>query len=160
TVRLIICGDISAIDGEYMAAQARGLTAGRVPGLAPTTLMPGLFDRNKDRMADLALDVLRQVALAGGVLDKDHLAAANHPALPIAGGDLHPGVEIDDILPPWRRVPIDVVFGLGLAEDDAIGRQASGKLAAAPFLDPFDFDVAKMRLAVGVGIEVVNAHKL
>src|SRR5262250_3109144 len=115
-----------------MAAQARGLTAGRVPGLAPTTLMPGLFDRNKDRVADLALDVLRQMALAGGVLDKDHLADANHPALPIAGGDLHPGVEIDDVLPAGCGMPVDIVLGLGLAKDDAIGRQASGKLAAAP----------------------------
>jgi hypothetical protein len=38
------------------------------------------------------------------------------------------------------------VFSLGLAEDDPGGRQALGKLAASPLLDPLDFDVAEMRL--------------
>ncbi len=36
-------------------------------------------------MSDLPLDVLRQVTLAGGVLDQDHLADTDHPALAIAG---------------------------------------------------------------------------
>jgi hypothetical protein len=49
-------------------------------------------------MPDLALDVLRQVALAGGVLDQDHLADANNPALAVAGGYLHPGIEIDEAM--------------------------------------------------------------
>jgi hypothetical protein len=60
----------------------------------------------------------------------------------------------------WRRgVPVDVVLGLGLAKDNAGGRQAFGKFAAAPFLDPFHFDVAEMRLATGIGVEIVYAHR-
>src|SRR5277367_6773773 len=68
----------------------------------------------------------------------------------VAGGYLHPGIEIDDVLPARCRVPIDVVFSLGLAEDDPDSRQVLGKLAASPLLDPLDFDVAEMRLAAGI----------
>src|SRR5438045_6185402 len=50
-------------------------------GRLPTAPTPDLFDRDEDRMPDLTFDVLRQVALARGVLDQDHLADADHPAL-------------------------------------------------------------------------------
>jgi hypothetical protein len=76
-------------------------------------------------MPDLTLDVLRQVALAGGVFDQDHLTDADYPALAVAGGYLHPGIEIDDVLPARRGMPIDVVFGLGFAEDDPGSRLES-----------------------------------
>jgi hypothetical protein len=49
---------------------------------------------------------------------------AGHPALPITRSYLYPGIEIDDVLPAGRRMPVDVVFGLGLAEDDTGGWQA------------------------------------
>src|SRR5215472_12088383 len=81
-----------------------------------------LFDRYKDRMPDFALDVLRQVALAGGVLDQNHLSDTDDPALAVAGGYLHPGIEIDDVLSARRRMPVDIVLGLRLAEDDTRGR--------------------------------------
>src|SRR5882724_11622983 len=109
-------------------------------------------------MPDLPLDVLRQVALAGRILDQDYLAGADHPALAVAGGDFDPGIEIDDVLPARCRVPVDVVLRLGLAKDDAGGRQALGQLAAAPLLYPFHFDIAEMRLAARIGIEIVDAH--
>ena len=67
-------------------------------------------------------------------------------------------VEIDDVLAAGRRVPVGVVLGLGLAKDDAGGRQAFGQFAAAPFFDPLHFDVAEMGLAAGIGIEIVYAH--
>src|SRR5580700_7397861 len=110
-------------------------------------------------MPDFALDVLRQVALTRDVFDQDHLAYSNHAALAVAGGYLHPSIEIDDVLPARGGMPIDVVFSLGLAEDDPGGRQALGKLAASPLLDPLDFDVAEMRLAAGIGVQIVYAHK-
>jgi hypothetical protein len=37
-----------------------------------------------------------------------------------------PAVEIDDLLPARGGMPIDVVFSLGLAEDDTGGRQPLG----------------------------------
>src|SRR5580704_1145909 len=118
-----------------------------------------LLDRHENRMPDLSVHVLRQVALAGSVLDQDHLADADHPALAVAGGYLHPGVEIDDVLPARRRVPVDVMLGLRLAKDDTRGRQALGKLAAPALLDPLHFDVAEMRLSARVGIQIKYAHR-
>jgi hypothetical protein len=59
------------------------------------------------------------VALAAGVLDEDYVAGGDEAAFAIACGDLHPGIEVDDVLPPRRRVPIDIVLGLGLAKDDS-----------------------------------------
>jgi len=62
-------------------------------------------------VADLALDVIGEVTLAGRVLDQDDLASADHPALAVARGDLHPGIEVDDVLPARRGVPIELVLG-------------------------------------------------
>jgi hypothetical protein len=94
-------------------------------------------------MPDLALDVLRQVALAGSVLDQDHFADPNHAALAVARCYLHPGVDIDDVLPARGGMPMDVVLGLGLAKDDPGSGQALGELAASPLLDPLDFDAIR-----------------
>src|SRR5271169_1901400 len=76
-------------------------------------------------MPDLPLDMLRQMALAGGVLDQDHFAAADYAALTVTGGYFDAGVEIDDVLSARRRVPVDVVFGLRLTEDDTGRRQGA-----------------------------------
>jgi hypothetical protein len=43
-------------------------------------------------------DGFRQMALAAGVLDQEHLAGADDAALAVAGRDLHAAVEVDDIL--------------------------------------------------------------
>ena len=95
-------------------------------------------------MPDLALDVLRQVALPARVLDQDRFSGADDPTLAVAGGYFHTRVEIDDVLAAWRRVPVDIVLGLGFTKDDAGRRQAFGQFAAAPFLDPLHFDVASV----------------
>ena len=98
------------------------------------------------------------MALAAGVLDQEHLAGADDAALAVAGGDLHAAVEVDDVLAARGRVPVEVVVAGGLAEDDAGGRQPLGVLAELPLLDPLHLDVAKMRLAFGIDVEIVNAH--
>jgi hypothetical protein len=51
------------------------------------------------------------------------------------------------------------MLGLRLAEDDTGGRQALGELAASAFLDPLYFDVAEMRLAARIGIQIVYSHR-
>src|SRR5579862_327072 len=117
------------------------------------------FHWHEDAVAHLGADRFREVPLAGGVLDQDDLAGADDARSPVAGGDLDAGVEVDDVLPARRRVPVEVVIGLHLAEDDAGGGQALRKFAGAALLGPFDLDVAEMRLAAGVGIEVVDAHR-
>ena len=79
-----------------------------------------LLDRYEDRVPDLPLDMLGQVALPGRVLDQDHFSGADDPTLTVAGGYFHARVEIDDVLAAWRRVPVDVVLGLGFAKNDAV----------------------------------------
>src|SRR5262249_56163054 len=63
------------------------------------------------------------------------------------------------VLPPRRRMPIEVVARRNLAENDAGRRQTPRQLAAARLLDPFDLDVPEMRLAARIGVEVVYPHR-
>src|SRR3954449_7960346 len=99
------------------------------------------------------------MALAGRILDQDDVAGGDKPALAVAGGYLHARIEIDDVLPARRRVPIDIVLGLGLAKDHAGRRKPLRQLATAPRFDPLDLDVAEMRFAVFVGVEIVDPHR-
>src|SRR5262245_61028865 len=56
-------------------------------------------DRDKDRMPNLSLDMLRQMSFTGRILDQDYLAGADHATLAVAGRYLHPDIEVDDVLP-------------------------------------------------------------
>src|SRR5262252_1158951 len=116
------------------------------------------IDRYEDRVAQLAGHGLRQMALAAGVLDEQHLTCTDDAALAVACGDLHAAIEIDDVLAAGGRMPIEVVIGRSLAEDDAGGGQARRELAEVALLDPGHLNVAEVRLAVGVNVEIVNAH--
>src|ERR1700761_668774 len=98
------------------------------------------------------------MALAADILDQDDLTGADLACLAVACGDLHPGVEVDDVLPARRRMPIQVIAAGGFAENDPGGGQPGGQLAAVAFLDPFDLDVAPMGLAGIIDVDVVNAH--
>jgi hypothetical protein len=51
------------------------------------------------------------------------------------------------------------MLGLRLTKNDTGGRQALGKLAASALLDPLHFDVAEMRLAAWIGIQIVYSHR-
>src|SRR6516225_2104003 len=82
-----------------------------------------LVDRNEDRASHLTGHGLREVALAGGVFHEDHLAGADNSLLAVAGRELHARVEVDDVLPARRRMPIKVVVAGRLAKDDARGRK-------------------------------------
>jgi len=95
---------------------------------------------------------------AGNVLDQDHLARRDDPAFTVARGDLNAGVKVDDVLPPGRRMPVEIVVGLDLTKDDAGRRQTLRQLAGIAFRDPIDFNISEMRLAVRVDIKVVYAH--
>src|SRR5437867_13447752 len=93
------------------------------------------------------------MALAGGVLDEDDLARADLARLAIARGDLHARVEVDDVLAPRRGVPVQIVVGLGLAEDDPGRRQTLGRLARAPARGALDLDVPEMHPALRADVE-------
>src|SRR5687768_13126568 len=99
------------------------------------------------------------MALALDVLDEDDLTRADHPALAVAGGDAHARVEVDDVLPAGRRMPVEIVAGLHLAEDDAGGRQPLGQPPGRRLLAPLHFDVTEVRLALVVDVQIVDAHE-
>src|SRR3984893_6903568 len=115
-------------------------------------------DGYEDTVADLVVDCLREMPFTGRVLDQDHLAGADLAGFAVARGDLDAGVEIDDVLATGCGMPVEIVGRRNLAEDDAGRRQALGEFARARLLGPFDLDVAEVRLAVRVGVEVVYPH--
>src|SRR6516225_7656823 len=112
----------------------------------------------EDAIADLVVDRLGEVSLAGRVFDQQYLAGAALAALAVARGDLHARVEIDDVLTSGGGVPVEIIGRRNFAEDDAGCRQAFGKLAAARLLDPLDLDVPEVRLPARVSVEVVYPH--
>ena len=107
----------------------------------------------------MPFDRLGAVTLAVRILDQDHLAGADDAGLAVAGLDGDTGVEIDDVLPARRGMPFVIVGAGRLAEDDAGRRQGGRGLAAATFVLPLDLDVAEVGLAVGVDIQVMDAHE-
>ncbi len=84
---------------------------------------------------------------------------ADDAGLAVARLDGNAGVEVDDVLPARRGMPFVIVGAGRLAEDDAGRRQRGRGLAAAAFVLPLDLDVAEMGLAVGVDIQVMDAHE-
>src|SRR5947207_2447153 len=69
-------------------------------------------------------------------------------------------VEIDDVLPAWCGMPRIVVGARRLAKDDAGRFEGVRRLPTRTLVLPFDLDVAEMRLALGVGVEVMDAHEI
>ena len=63
-------------------------------------------------MAQTLVDGFTEVAFASGVFDQDDFTRTDDAGFAIAGGDLHTVVEIDDILPAWGVVPVQVIGGL------------------------------------------------
>src|SRR5438477_8770997 len=100
------------------------------------------------------------MALAVGILDQEHLARANDALLAVACRDLHGAVEIDDVLPAWCGMPRIVVGARRLAEDDAGRFEGVRRLPTRTLVLPLDLDVAEMGLALGVDVEVMDAHEI
>src|SRR5438046_8476418 len=131
----------------------------RVPPCQVATLI-ALFvvERDEDAVAQAAVERLGEMALAGGVLDEDDLARADLARLAIARGDLHARVEVDDVLAPRRGVPVQIVVGLDLAEDDPGRRQTLGRLARGPALGELALGVLDMPLALRLDVAIVGSH--
>src|SRR5580765_7010408 len=100
------------------------------------------------------------MALAVGVLDQEHLARADDALLAVARRDFHGAVEIDDVLAARCRMPRIVVGARRLAEDDAGRLEGVRRLPARALVLPLDLDVAEMRFALGVDVEVMDAHAI
>src|SRR2546428_13320537 len=98
------------------------------------------------------------MALTVRVLDEKDLAGADPALLAVARGDLNARVEVDDVLAPWRGMPVEIVIGLDLAEDDAGGGDPLREPPGAGRLRVLDLDVLEMRLAILVRVEPVDLH--
>src|ERR1700752_3141502 len=99
------------------------------------------------------------MTLAAGVLDQDHFAGTDDAALAVTRRDLHPSVQIDDVLAPGRWVPVKVIVAGRLPEDDAGSGELFGEFTEMARFNPFHLDVAEMRLPAGVLEQVVYAHE-
>src|SRR5215467_8249004 len=77
----------------------------------------------------------------------------------VAGSDRNTARQTDHILPSGRSVPAVFIVGGGFAEHDAGRRQAFRQLARGRLLDPVDLDIAEMRLAVGILVQIVDTHR-
>src|SRR4029077_18456569 len=97
-------------------------------------------------------------SLAVRVLDQDDFAGADAPRLAVAGGDLDARVEVDDVLPARRGMPVEIVVGLHFTEDDPGGREPLREPAGAGRLRVLDLDVPEVRFAVLVHVQVVDLH--
>src|SRR5436190_6528198 len=115
------------------------------------------LDRHEDRMAHLVVNRLGDMTLARRVLDQQHFARADDARLAVARLDADAAVEVDDVLTARRGMPFIVIGAGRLAEDDAGRGEGRRGLAAAALVFPFDLDVAEMRLALVVDIEIVDA---
>src|SRR5206468_12475908 len=80
------------------------------------------------------------MSLAVRVLDEQDFAGADAPRLAVARRDLDTRVEVDDVLAARRRMPVEIVVGLDLAEDDAGGRHPLREPAGPSRFGVLDFD--------------------
>src|SRR5215467_4235384 len=97
--------------------------------------------------------------LARRVLNQEHFPGTDHTPLAVARRDFHGALQIDDVLAPWRGMPVEVVVAGSLAKDDARGWQPCRILAEIPLLGPCHIDVTEVGFSLGIGIEIVNAHR-
>src|SRR3989441_4236983 len=128
------------------------------PSIAPCVPIPASVHGDEDAVARLAVERLGAMPLAPRVLDEEHFAGADAARLAVTRGDLYARVEIDDVLPPRGRMPVEVVVGRHLAEDDSRGGEARRQPARAGRFRGGGFHVLEGRLAVLVGGEPVGLH--
>ena len=55
------------------------------------------------------------MAFAGRVFYQQHLAHADETAFAVAGSDTNTVIQVDDVLPARRRMPVQIVLGLRFA---------------------------------------------
>jgi hypothetical protein len=118
-----------------------------------------LLQGHEDAIAHTFIDGLAQVSLPGGVLYQEYFTGANHARLAIAGRDLYAVIQVDDVLPPRRRMPVEIIGRRYFPENNAGSRQALGKPARRRRLDILNFLSGKVRFALLVRIESVNVHR-
>jgi hypothetical protein len=118
-----------------------------------------LLQSHEDAVADTFIDSLAQVPFAGGIFHQEHFAGTNDARLAIAGRDLYAIVQVDDILPAWRWMPVKIIGRRYFPENNARGWEALGESSGGRRLDVLNFLSSKVRLALRIRIESVNFHR-
>ena len=98
------------------------------------------------------------MAFAVHILDQIDFTGSDDPRLAIARRNPVRRVQIDHVLPPGRCMPVKEPVGGGGAKYDASCRKYFRDGPVGTSVTELDFDIAEMRLAVLVRIEIVNSH--
>src|SRR5262245_18079718 len=98
------------------------------------------------------------MALAPRVVHEEHLAGFHMPGLALARVDLYARVQVHDVLPSGRRVPVEIAGAGDLAKDDARGRLARRDPAGRRGRLELHLDVLEVRLALLVCVEADDLH--
>src|SRR3989442_13368193 len=106
----------------------------------------------------MVVDGLAKIPFACGALEQEHFTRPNNARLPIAGGDLDAIVQVDDVLPARRRMPVQVVGWGYFPENNPRGWKALGEPSSLRGLDVFDFLGGKVGFAFVIRIESMNFH--
>ena len=125
----------------------------------PRTDVSCSVDWDHQRTAELS-EPLGEMTLAVQVLDQIDLPGADSSCLTVAGCDLVGGIKIDDILPSGRPMPAVVPISRGSAKYDACRWELFRYGPIGTCFSQFDFDVAKVCLAILVCVKIVDAHSL
>src|SRR5215831_12389927 len=99
------------------------------------------------------------MALAPCVFDEHDLPRLHPAHLAVARGKLHARVQVDDVLPAWRGMPVEVVLAGHLAENDAGGGLPRRHTAGGRGRLELDLDVLEVRLALVVRVESDDLHR-
>ena len=154
----------------FIDRDGRLAAIGRAAALHPIRILPfvpagrcddGGGPRGHFRLAGERIGLQRQQlpATAPDLVFID-LPGADSSCLTVAGCDLVGGIKIDDILPSGRPMPAVVPISRGSAKYDACRWELFRYGPIGTCFSQFDFDVAKVCLAILVCVKIVDAHSL
>jgi hypothetical protein len=149
--------DVRGMSGLPQTADISG--RGRHFAFVPKPDVSRSVDRDHQRTAELS-EPLGEMALAVQVLHQIDLPSADSSCLAIAGCDLMGGIEIDDILPSGCPMPAEIPISRGSAKYDACRWELFRYGPIGTCFSQFNFDVAKVCIAILVCVKIVDAHSL
>jgi hypothetical protein len=149
--------DVRGMSGLPQTADVSG--RGRHFAFVPKPDVSRSVDRDHQRTAELS-EPLGEMALAVQVLHQIDLPSADSSCLAIAGCDLMGGIEIDDILPSGCPMPAEIPISRGSAKYDACRWELFRYGPIGTCFSQFNFDVAKVCIAILVCVKIVDAHSL
>src|SRR5262249_34111077 len=145
---------------SWPSSRTRTPSRGRAGIVVEAAIGPSdLLQCHEDAVADTCIDGLAQVPFASCVFYQKHFAGTNDARLAIAGGDFYPIVQVDDVLPTRRRMPVKIIGRRHFSENNARGWKAFGEPSRRRRLDVLNFLSGKVGFAFLIRIEAVNFHR-